>query len=358
MPSREAQAPWWRDPDWLGVLISAFQLFVITVGGGTLVWLNERAAERREILVLETRLADRDPDVYKPAIEALTLKIGPKALVRHVDKVNNGDGSCLPWRKARHLHSMLTSSSTSAEEVKPGVQLLWRSWACLKHHIGMDVELYEIMKSGTPIQCSLFLSEVDRAPRNLLKEAALLNILENTCSTNASASDEFVVLKSNFSDDLQREIDVVQGKTKEITFTTFFAWDRGDLPEGPFAANRDSWSHVVLGIRNLFETAGPSGLDVLWNQLDYAPLQSRIIFGYEVLYGKSEAPTEWERRLSSWARVGLVSPQPEDRVAAIAAVGQFRFDEHLPIVKKLAESDQDWRVRQKAMNVLAQRGLL
>jgi hypothetical protein len=356
MAEREGSVLWWQNPRWWTVLISGLQLVVIGLIFGCVDRMYQRRMERsavlRQIGELKAKLADRDAGVYEPAVQAL-VSFGMEGIgeIRGYAKVVKN--SCVPWEKARFFHASMHSSLHPSSDEAETLEMLWNSWGCHGHHIGMDVQLYEALKRDAQATCTLLLPRVEKAGEksDLVRQGALLATFEDVCPTQQSR--ELQALRSRFQATLKETTGAIP--TVKIQIDIFVPWlAESAPPTGPFEAEESSWSKLVMGLLKQFDGAGPEGPLFIWRQLRNEPLASRLILGQWIAFyceAGDKSCAETLKELASLVHLGLTSPDPQERKAAVSATGQFCLGEWT-MMRRLAEHDEDGAVRRQARNAL------
>jgi hypothetical protein len=189
----------------------------------------------------------------------------------------------------------------------------------------------------------------------LFREASLLIVLTNACSSKTSPQLE--ILRSTTANKIQAAANPDPG-TIEASMQFFPPWLSSSPPiqSGSFEADESSWRKVVIEILRIFSQAGPKGKEALWTALEYESLPTRLIFGQLVIEFYSREGESFRReiepRLSRWVELGLISKDNESRYVALAAIANLNLREHKNTVRKVAETDEDPIVRERARRVL------
>jgi hypothetical protein len=350
-----------REPAWWSVIISVIQVFVIGGVGFYINHNNEARIRHQEIHSLRLRLEENDPIVYRPVTDLLIAREseGRKEII---DYVNNAH--CAPWHKAQFLYSRILAFSQAAEEKTNAAKMLWRTWLCYRPYtadrLEPSLQLYELLKNDPELMCATVLNDLKTIQRaggfsvTLIEQAALLVALTKPCAPRSSPDLEG--LQSRFFKNLQERSN--PAPDEDPIYVMAFLYDpwiaTRPAIDDRFEASESTWVEVVNEITLTFSRAGTAGSTILWDDLKYEALPTRLVLGHRAVLMLEGSPLESEARarLDKWVALGLKARDRESRYAAVSLIGNLKFKGHEDSLRNLAESDEEPIVRGKARRIL------
>lgn len=345
-----------RNPDWWIVVLT----FIEVVGLGFLAYFLAWEKENREVDTLFARLESNAIGEYEPvAYELLQHRRGIERIEQYAENQH-----CAPWDKALFVGSLIRRFDTTEKPRAVGLRMIWSSWNCNAPDLGMDIQLYELLKVEPRIACPIALGDL-RDGQTIFRQAALIVILNSVCPQHQSP-----VLKG-WQEDIHR---CVGGRTQNsrqgpespivdiVVCTNVFVsqpWPESySMSRPPRLASRESWRLVVFGLYSLFQPCSSCGdAPFMWGAMVTEPLWSRIVLAHVVALPSQGSPAsdkkDVKRQLREWIKLALASTDSDSKIVALKAILNLQLGEHRQDVQSLALRDPDPFVRREADEVLA-----
>lgn len=350
--SEEKDKLWGRDPGWWSALFSAIQLFVLTIILGSFNWLLDLHAKRaslaNEIHKQKVRLTEDDPQIYRPAFEAMA-SLGTDGLAAIHAYVRDHNTECIRWSKAMLIASKLMSRREQAGTQSDVAAMIHKSWSCHPTLLG-DAQLYELVAHYKETLCNFFFNTDERDGYNLemrrLHFAALIAAFRQ-CPNPPNKVEQLVSkFRAEFASPPPGVLQVDGGAAYWFEV----------LPTHDSEMLRDSeiWSGMWSGMVKLYHEAGKDADQTFWYDfdLDFAGLREKLIVT-QLEYVSVRNNKELNTRLDSYIGRALKSRDSATRVAGIRAVANTQWTRYKRDLVRLAQSDSDPDVSGEAELILS-----
>jgi hypothetical protein len=329
-----------------------------------------RQQEKREVSTLIARLETYEVAEYGPAAYELTQHRHGLEAIQKYDNIQAEAAKeiCPSWTKAFFLDNLIHRFPITEQQKRSSLRVIWAAWKCNQADLGMDVQLFELLRSDPAIGCSVV---VDELPDDLamFPKAATLFTLEDVCpKPNSPRIAKWQEQIRHCAGADSPSVKWKNGKPGPVPSVMcvepelLHPFPLGNWIGPPYQVREGtSWTAVVLGLFSLVTKAGPNGNGVMWRAVQSEPLWSRIVFASLLTQDSKNPPkppsgTEETRRrkrqLREWVELGLHSKGSYDKLAALRATRLSNLPQPKPFIKSLALDDPDPAVRREAIQVL------